>query len=303
MRLVTRADFDGLACAVLLNAIGLIDKYKFVHPKDIQDGLVEVTENDILTNVPYAPGCGMWFDHHSSEKERVGLAEFTGLSKPGPSCARVIWDYYRGYEKFEKSLDPMLEAVDKVDSASLSAEDIICPKGWILLGMVMDPRTGLGYYSDYRIDNMQLMLDMIDYCGRLGAEEILAVPDVKERTERYFAQQKEFEEMILRNSKLQGNVLYTNLRNEPQLFTGNRFTPYALYPDANVSVQALWGKNKERVVITVGQSILNRTCTADVGSLMLAYGGGGHRRVGTCQVSADKADGIIAEIIDALSGK
>ena len=302
MRLVTRADFDGLACAVLLNVKGLIDEYKFVHPKDVQDGLVDVNENDILTNVPYAPGCGMWFDHHSSEKERVGQPEFKGSSKLGPSCARVIWDYYSGYESFSAKLDPMLEAVDKVDSATLSAEDIKNPAGWVLLGMVMDPRTGLGRYHDYRISNEQLMMDMIDYCGRLSSGEILALPDVKERTDRYFAQQKDFSVMLERNSVLYDNVVVIDLRGEEQIFTGNRFTVYAMYPDANVSIQIMWGLKKEVVAFTVGQSILNRASTANVGSLMLAYGGGGHRRVGTCQVPAEKADEILKALVEALRG-
>lgn len=302
MRLVTRADFDGLACAVLLNVVGIIDEYKFVHPKDVQDGLVDITENDVLTNVPYAAGCGMWFDHHSSEKERVGQPEFKGSSKLGPSCARVIWDYYRGYETFPAALDPMLDAVDKVDSAALSAEEIKNPEGWVLLGMVMDPRTGLGRYNDYRISNFQLMMDMIDYCGRLSAAEILALPDVKERTDRYYAQQKDFEAMIKRSAVMHGNVLLMDLRGEDPIYTGNRFTPYAMYPDANVSIQILWGLNREIVVFNVGQSILNRTSTADVGSLMLAYGGGGHRRVGTCQVPAEKADAVLADLLRALKG-
>lgn len=303
MRLITRADFDGLACAVLLNVVGIIDEYKFVHPKDVQDGRVEVSENDVLANVPYAPGCGMWFDHHSSERERVGQFEFKGRSKLGPSCARVIWDYYGGFDKFPSSLDPMLEAVDKVDSATLSAEDIKNPSGWVLLGMVMDPRTGLGHYSDYTISNQQLMMDMIDYCGRLNADEILALPDVKERTERYFAQQKDFTAMIERCAVLHDNVLVVDLREEKQIYTGNRFTIYAMYPEANVSIQILWGKDKDLVVFTVGHSILNRSCTVDIGSLMLAHGGGGHRRVGTCQIAPEKAPAVQAELIAALRGR
>ncbi|MDR2744207.1 MAG: exopolyphosphatase, partial [Desulfovibrio sp.] len=191
MRLVTRSDFDGLACAVLLNYLGLIDQYQFVHPKDIQDGLIEVSENDILANVPYVRGCGMWFDHHSSENERVGAIEFTGNSRISPSAARVIWDYYGGRSKFPASLDAMLDGVDKMDSGRLTAEDIKNPTGWVLLGLVMDPRTGLGRYRDYRISNYQLMLDMVGYCASKSAEEILDLPDVRERTARYFAQQKE----------------------------------------------------------------------------------------------------------------
>ncbi|MDR0827182.1 MAG: exopolyphosphatase [Desulfovibrio sp.] len=303
MRLVTRSDFDGLACAVLLKSLGMIDEYKFAHPKDIQDGLVEITENDILTNVPYVKGCGMWFDHHSSENERVGNIDFKGSARISPSTARVIWDYFGGHSKFPADLDVMLENVDKVDSGRLTAQEVTDPKGWILLGFMMDPRTGLGRYRDYRISNYQLMLDMIDYCGSKSAEEILEIPDVKERTDRYFAQQKDFETMIKRCATVRGNVVTIDLRNEEEIFSGNRFSLYALYPDCNVSVQVIWGLKKQNVVLTVGHSILNRTCTVDVGSLMLIYGGGGHLRVGTCQVPTDQAENTIQEVMTALQGK
>jgi nanoRNase/pAp phosphatase (c-di-AMP/oligoRNAs hydrolase) len=303
MRLVTRSDFDGLACAVLLKYLKLIDDYKFAHPKDLQDGVVAISANDVLANVPYVRGCAMWFDHHSSEKERLGSIEFEGSSSLRPSCARVIWEYYGGRAAFPASLDPMLEAVDKVDSAQLSRDEIINPTGWVLLGFIMDPRTGLGRYKDYRISNYQLMLDMIDYCAVKTAEEILALPDARERTRRYFAQQEEFSDMLRRCSTLEQNVLLIDLRGEPEIFSGNRFTSYALFPECNISVQVIWGLNKQNVVLTVGRSVLDRSCTADVGSLMLAYGGGGHPQVGTCQVPVDKADEIVQEVVEALRGK
>ncbi len=302
MRLVTRSDFDGLACAVLLKAVDVITEYKFAHPKDIQDGLVEVGINDVLANVPYAPGCGMWFDHHSSEIERLGEIDYIGMSKDSPSCARVIWDFYGGAAKFPRALDEMMDAVDKVDSGSLSKEEILHPSGWVLLGFVMDPRTGLGRYRDYRISNYQLMMEMIDHCATMTADEILALPDVKERTDRYFTQQKEFTAMLQRRARQENNVLVLDLRDEEEIFSGNRFTAYAMFPDCNVSVQVIWGLKQQNVVLTVGYSILNRSCTADIGSLMLKYGGGGHKRVGTCQIKTEDADLALAEILDALKG-
>ena len=303
MRLVTRSDFDGLACAVLLRSLGLITEYKFAHPKDLQDGIVEVTSSDVLANVPYVEGCGMWFDHHTSEHERLGDITYEGCSKPAPSCARVIWEYYGGLERFSAHLEPMMEAVDKVDSGNLSYEDFSDPKGWVLLGLIMDPRTGLGRYHDYRISNYQLMLAMIEYCGTMNAEEILALPDVIERTARYFEQQRDFVAMIKRRASMEDNVLLLDLRREGEIFSGNRFLVYGMYPSCNVSVQVIWGKDCQNVVLTVGYSILNRTCTADVGSLMLKYGGGGHPRVGTCQVAIEDADRVIREVVEALRGK
>jgi len=280
--------------------MGLISEYKFAHPKDLQDGIVEVGKDDILTNVPYVKGCGMWFDHHSSEHERNQGIEFVGASKIAPSCARVIWDYYGGHKKFPKKFDAMMDAVDRVDSGNLTAEEIAHPEGWILVGMIMDPRTGLGRYHDYRISNYQLMLDLILYCVEKEIEEILALPDVKERTVRYFQQQKLFEDMLKRCSTVHGNVVLIDLRNEPEIYSGNRFTVYALFPKCNISMMVIWGLKQQNVVFTVGYSILNRTATVDVGSLMLKYGGGGHHMVGTCQVPTEKAEAALGEILAAI---
>ena len=294
MRLVTRSDFDGLACSVLLKELGLIDDYLFAHPKDIQDGLITVSSNDILANVPFVPGCGLWFDHHTSETARLGKdITFEGMSKPLKSCARVIWDYYGGDKKFAKHLHAMLEAVDKVDSATLTAQEIADPKGWILLGFIMDPRTGLGRFKDFRISNYQLMLDMIDYCRTHKAEEILKLPDVQERVEVYREQSRMFIDMLRRNSTQHGNLVLTDLRGEDSIFAGNRFLIYTLFLGCNISMQIMWGVRRQNVVITVGHSILKRNCKTNVGRLMLEYGGGGHDKVGTCQVPADGADAVI----------
>ena len=300
MRLVTRSDFDGLACGVLLKAAGVVDDFQFVHPKDLQDGIVKVGKDDVLANVPYVPGCGLWFDHHTSERERIGDMRYEGLSKPLPSCARVIWEYYGGHRTFPAHFDTMLAAVDRVDSGMLEAVDITSPRGWVLLGFIMDPRTGLGRYRDYRISNYQLMLDMIDHCAAMSVEEILALPDVKERTERYFAQEETFRGMLNACATAHGNVALIDLRGQEEIYSGNRFTVYAMFPACNVSVQVMWGFRKQNIVFTVGHSILNRTCKSNIGSLMLRYGGGGHDRVGTCQIETGQADAALREILDAL---
>ncbi|MBU1229514.1 MAG: exopolyphosphatase [Proteobacteria bacterium] len=302
MRLVTRSDFDGLACSVLLKELGLIDDYLFAHPKDIQDGLITVTTNDILANVPYLAGCGMWFDHHTSELTRIGKdVKFEGMSKPLKSCARVIWDYYGGEQKFSKHLLPMLEAVDKVDSATLTAQEIADPKGWILLGVIMDPRTGLGRFKDFKISNYQLMLDMIDYCRVHKAEDILKLPDVQERVEAYREQSRMFVDMLRRTSTQHANLVVTDLRGENTIYAGNRFLVYTLFLNCNISMQIMWGVRKQNVVITVGHSILKRNCKTNVGKLMLEYGGGGHDKVGTCQVPTDRSEAVIQELIKHIT--
>jgi len=302
MRLLTRSDFDGLACAVLLREAGVIDDRKFVHPKDVQDGIVEVTENDVLANIPYVPGCGLWFDHHSSEEERLKLVKefhFKGDSRPAPSCARIIYDYYGGKAKFGH-LDEFINAADKSDTANFTTDEITNPKGWVLLSFIMDARTGLGRYRDYRIGNYQLMDDMIEYCRRMTADEILKVPDVQERVKRYFEQEEPFKRMLLEYSSADGNVIILDLRDVEEILSGNRFIIYTLYPRQNISIQIIWGKGKLNTVFTVGHSIINRTSKTDVGSLMLKYGGGGHRTVGTCQVDHTESEKALRYIIDLM---
>ena len=303
MRLVTRSDFDGLGCAAILKEKGIIDDIKFVHPKDVQDGKIEITCDDILANIPFVADCGIWFDHHSSEQERKVFGKFEGCSEPSaPSAARVIYDYYGGLEYFKNAhLDELVRAVDKADAARFTKEEILNPQGWVLLSFLMDPRTGLGRYKDYRISNYALMMDMIDYCRSKTDKEILEIPDIKERTVRYFEQDKSFRQMLLDNGRMQGDVVVLDLRNQAEIYTGNRFLLYSLFPDANISMQIMWGFQRQNIVITCGYSIINKSATADVGSLMLKYGGGGHRRVGTCQVPIDEADEIIKEIAKALN--
>ena len=303
MRLVTRSDFDGLICGMLLKEADIIDSWTFVHPKDLQDGLFQPTENDVLANVPYVKGCGMWFDHHTSENDRLGWnQDVKGESRLAPSAARIIYEYYGGESKFPNYKE-MIEAVDKVDSGQLSREEILNPNGWILLGFISDPRTGLGRFRDFRISNYQLMEELINLFRNMKIEEILDLPDVKERVDMYFDQTEKFKSMVEKHTTIKNNVIITDLRDVDTIYTGNRFMIYSLYPEQNVSMWIVDGKQKQNVSIAVGYSILNRTCTADIGKLMLKHGGGGHKMVGTCQVPYDSANGVINEIADYLMDK
>lgn len=298
MRLLTRSDFDGICCAVLLKELGLMDEMVYAHPKDLQDGKIPVGKNDILANVPYVPGCGLWFDHHSSEHERHVLeGKYEGRSEIAPSAARVICDYY-GAEKFER-LKEMLEYVDRVDSGQLTEEEILNPQGWVLLGFICDPRTGLGYHKGYRISNLAFMNDLVDHIRTKDIFEILSLPDTQERIKLYWENDLKAREFLPRHSMAKGLVLVTDARGSEEIPPSNRFLVYSLYPETNISIRMIDGRGKEFVAISVGYSILNRTATIDVGSLMLKYGGGGHRKVGTCQVPYDQADRVLNELIEA----
>ncbi len=300
MRLITRSDFDGLACGALLLEAGIIDSWKFAHPKDIQDGLVEVTENDCLANVPFVEGCGLWFDHHSSEHERLELeGKYKGESRLTPSCARIIYEYYGGKEKFPQ-FDELMEAVDKVDSGNLTIDEVMNPTGWILVGFLMDPRTGLGRWRQFSISNYQLMEKLMDACRTMSTHDILELPDVQERIEIYNEQTEKFKKMVSEYTTVKGNVIITDLRKVEPIYTGNRFMIYSMYPEQNVSAWIVSGRGGKGCSAAVGYSILNRTATLDVGSLMLKYNGGGHKKVGTCQFSDETMDTELPKMLDEL---
>lgn len=300
MRLVTRSDFDGLVCGALLLEAGIIDNWKFAHPKDLQDGLVPVDENDCLANVPYVEGCGLWFDHHSSEHERNQLeGKYKGESRVTPSCARIIYEYYGGKERFPQ-YDEIMEAVDKVDSGDLTYDDIMNPQGWILVGFLMDPRTGLGRWRQFTISNYQLMEKLLVACSKNTTEEILNMSDVKERIEVYMEQTEKFKEMVLAHSHTEGKVLITDLRGVDPIYTCNRFMVYSMYPEQNVSAWIVSGRGGQGCSAAVGYSILNKTCDVNVGSLMLKYNGGGHKKVGTCQFTEENMDTDLPKMLKEL---
>ena len=300
MRLVTRSDFDGLACGALLKEAGIIDHWKFAHPKDLQDGLIEITEDDCLANVPYVEGCGLWFDHHSSEHERLQLeGKYKGESRITPSCARIIYEYYGGRDRFPQ-FDDMMEAVDKVDSGNLTIDEIQNPTGWILVGYLMDPRTGLGRFRNFTISNYQLMEKLIDACRTMTTDEILNLPDVQERIEVYNEQTAKFKEMVTAHTEIRGNVIITDLRGVETIYTGNRFMIYSMYPEQNISAWIVNGKGGMGCSAAVGYSILNKTSDVNVGSLMLKYGGGGHKKVGTCQFSDENMAEELPKMLDEL---
>ena len=300
MRLVTRSDFDGLACGALLLEAGVIDCWKFAHPKDLQDGLVEINENDCLANVPYVEGCGLWFDHHSSEHERLQLeGKYKGESRSTPSCARIIYEYYGGQERFP-NFGEMMEAVDRVDSGNLTIEEIMNPQGWILIGFLMDPRTGLGRWRQFTISNYQLMEKLMVACGTMTIDEIMQLPDVRERIEVYNEQTERFKEMVHAHTRVEGNVIISDLRGVDPIYTGNRFMIYSMYPEQNISAWIVSGRGGEGCSAAVGYSILNRTSSVNVGSLMLKYGGGGHKKVGTCQFSNETMEEGLSQMIAEL---
>ncbi|MCR5215965.1 MAG: exopolyphosphatase [Lachnospiraceae bacterium] len=304
-RLVTRSDFDGLVCAMLLKELDIIDDIKFVHPKDVQDGKVDLSENDITTNLPFDPRVGLAFDHHESELLRTsnipGVKEKYIIDGNARSAARVVYDYYGGKAKFTRVSEEIMAAVDKGDSADFTKEEILDPKGWVLMNFLMDARTGLGRFHDFRISNYELMMELITYCVDHSIDEVLALPDVKERVDLYFEQQELFKAQLARIARLEDRVVVIDLRKEETIYAGNRFYVYALYPEAEISVHVAWGFKKQNTAVMIGKSIINKNSKVDIGALCLSYGGGGHRNAGTCQLENDVVDQELPTIIAKLN--
>ncbi len=301
-RLVTRSDFDGLVCAALLNELNMIDDIKFVHPKDMQDGKIEIGPRDIVTNLPYCPNAHLVFDHHSSEAVRVGGARDNHvIVADSPSAARVVYDYYGGKKNFPSISEEMMIAVDKADSAQYTRDEVINPSGWVLLNYLMDARTGLGRFRDFRISNYALMMDLIKFCRDHSIDQILQLPDVKERVDLYREHTELAKAQIKRCSTEHKNLVVLDLRNEETIYAANRFMIYALFPQCNISLHVLWGVQKQNTVFAVGKSILDRSSATNIGELMLKYGGGGHHAAGTCQVSNATAETQLQEIIQKIN--
>jgi nanoRNase/pAp phosphatase (c-di-AMP/oligoRNAs hydrolase) len=302
-RLVTRSDFDGLVCAALLKELGVLDDILFVHPKDVQDGSVELGERDITANLPYRPEVALSFDHHSSEEIRVTEDAGNRVAVPGAdSAARVIYEHFGGAERFPRVGADLMEAVDKADAAKFDEVEILDPQGWILLSFLMDPRTGLGRFRDFRISNYELMMELIDLCLEHGIEEILAHPDVAERVALYREHAESAAEQLRRCSTVHGRVVVLDLRDEEVIHPTNRFMIYALHPECTVSVHVLWGLRRQNTVLAVGRSIIDRSSGFDIGRLMLEYGGGGHEAAGTCQVDNEEAEVALHEIVQVIAG-
>ncbi len=300
-RLVTRSDFDGLVCAVLLKELDMIDEILFVHPKDMQDGKIAIGERDITTNLPYVDGCHLAFDHHLSETIRNRQYDNHIIEPEAPSAARVVYDYYGGATTFPTISDDIMEAVDKADSAQFSRDEVLNPEGWVLVNFLMDARTGLGRFRDFTISNYQLMMQLIDYCRGNGVDKILQLPDVVERVELYRDHEAKAKAQIERCSTVHGNLVVLDLRDEEIIYATNRFMIYALFPQCNISIHVMWGLKKQNTVFAIGKSILDRSCATNVGELCLSYNGGGHAAAGTAQVNNDLADAVLADLIARIN--
>lgn len=313
MRLVTRADFDGLVCGALITKFEKIDSYLFVEPKFMQDGLVEVRNGDVIANLPYHPNCTLWFDHHITNT----MPEFDRPIMPGkggfrlaPSAARVVYEYYTEAGNSHKATGKsdseegelflaserikfLLKDADKIDAGQLTREDVLNPQGYVLVSMTTD-----GRYAE----DEPYWLRIIDLLRDKSLEETMDDAEVKRRCQKVLAFQEKLRAILLANTTLRRNVIYVDLRQVRDLPDGNRFLLFTLFPQGNIAVKVSYDTQRpDTTAISVGYNIFNKTATVNVGELLQHYGGGGHKVVGSCRVPNDKAEQAIQEIVAAVT--
>lgn len=319
MRLVTRADFDGLVCGALLTKVEPIDAYLFVEPKFMQDGLVEIRAGDIIANLPYHPNCTLWFDHHVTNTT-PNFAKPIVLGKGGfrlaPSAARVVYEYYKELgnqhpigsreERTTRLTDSeitafldserikyLLHETDRIDAGKLEPQDVLDPQGYVLVSMTTDGRNA---------GDEPYWLRIIELLRDASLEEVLRDPEVSRRCQQIRDEQEQLRQLLLARTVMKGNVIFVDLRGIQEIPDGNRFLIFTLFPQGNIQVKVADDKQRENTTsISVGYNIFNTTSKVNVGELLSHHGGGGHKVVGSCRVPNDQADAAIREIVAAVS--
>lgn len=245
-----------------------------------------MTSEDIIANLPYRSGCGLWFDHHLSNKVDV---DFSGSWWVAPSAARVIFEYYSDSDMVE--FDELVEVTDRIDSAELTMDEIKAPRGYILVSMTVEGK---------RPQDEPYWLRLIELLRANDLAVLMADKEVARRCEEFQVVNEEYSRAVRRHSGMDGNVLVTDFRRVWHGEPGNRFLAYTLFPEADIWVKAMGHPiDQERAHIAVGHSPFNRTSTVNVGELLSKYGGGGHKGAGSCRPLKGEADRVLREIIEA----
>ncbi len=299
-RLVTRSNLDGLISGVLLKKLDMLDDILFVHPKEVQDGNVEIGENDIVTNLPYVDSAHMAFDHRFDREDAIKLNPNHILFTDLDSVSEIIYEYYGGEEVFSDDVLPLIEAANKSKNANYTKEEILSPKGWELLSFLTDPRTGLGRFRDFKISNYALMKKLVYQCAESDIDEVLSSEDVKERIELYKEHEENFVAQLKRCVRVENDVAIVDLRQEEVIYPGNRFVVYALFPEVFASIHIFSGFENRNTVLAIGKSIFNTENKNDIYEIVRKYNGGGHKDAGTCQVEHSEVDRVCSELVKSL---
>lgn len=292
MRIVTRPDFDGIVCAVLLFEAENIDQDIFwTEPNEVQKKKISVSPDDIMANLPYMPGCGMWFDHHVSNQPDL---DFKGAFEIAPSAAGVIYTYYRDRGRLDSRFDELVKNTDVIDSASLNMDQVRCPEKYpyILLSMTIKNHE----YSDTAYWNR-----LVNLLRSNDIDSVIGDPEVQKRCAAVIEENHVYEKHLMTYTKIENRISITDFRSLEDVPDGNRFLSYSLFPETIASVKIRYSRpDKKHVQISIGHSIFNRQCRVNVGKLLAEYGGGGHAGAGGCTLDADSAQENILEMLEVL---
>ncbi|MFZ0240766.1 MAG: exopolyphosphatase [Desulfobacterales bacterium] len=291
MRIVTRPDFDGVVCAVLLHDVeNITAPIKWVEPGDVQKGLVEIQAGDIIANLPHDDRCAMWFDHHFTNRVQT---PFAGDYREAPSAAGIIYGYYAG--RFPANRRELVAAADKIDSADLSMDEVLRPEKYefVMLSMTI---------SNQDEPDEDYWNRLVALLRHSNVRQVLSDPAVRLRCDRLIVENAIYRRLLEENTRVQGQVAVTDFRGLEKAPTGNRFLVYSLFPEAFAHIRIRYdAKDPGKVAVNVGHSIFNRTCRVNVGLLLSRFEGGGHPGAGACRFHAAKAGEYIPQIIASLT--
>jgi hypothetical protein len=288
VRVVTRPDFDGVVCAALLmDALQIAPPVMWVQPSDMQHGRVDVRVGDVVANLPYHESCSLWFDHHYSNTPQKPVE---GVFKIAPSAAGVIYDTYR--DRLDRDYAELIHQTDRIDSADLTLDEILHPENYpyVMLSMtITDREPGESSYWEH----------VVTLLRSRSIDRIMDDPQVKKRCRRVVAANIAYEKALVAHTTMTEHVSVTDFRHLDPAPNGNRFLVYSLFPDCTVNVKILF-EDEHLASIKVGHSILNRGCRVNVGTMLSAFGGGGHPGAGACRFDREKAAAYLRQVMDML---
>jgi len=290
MRIVTRPDFDGVVCAMLLrDAIDTTLPIFWVEPGDMQQGRVDVQAGDIVANLPFHDRCAMWFDHHYSN---VPARPFEGMFEMAPSAAGLVYRYYA--DQRTRDWDELIRQTDKIDAAALSEDEVQFPEKYpyVLLSMTVSGRN---------LEDEPYWNRLVELLRTRTMDEIMTDADVKRRCQIVVDENRTYRDYLRQYTEVKGVVAVTDFRPLEETPRGNRFLVYSMFPETVVQMKIrLADRERDKVIVSLGHSIFNRNCRVNVGALLSDYHGGGHPGAGSCSFHVRHSDAYIDALLEAL---
>jgi len=239
----------------------------------------------------------MWFDHHASEaKGDEGRPDVPGAFDPAAkSCARVIYEHLKGAHPELEKFKGIVDAADRIDSASFTKEDLEHPD---VFG-----KLSLAIRGDDRRKDDEFRLFLLNMLAWQAPEQVIQQPIIRKRVEQKLAEHEDWKARIAEYVALEGKVILVDRTKAPDdLPRGQPFWLYLMYPGHAVylSVDNL-RYEPDKVKISCGENIFEPLNKVDIGALMQRYGGGGHKAAGGCSILKTEKEKVVEELLAALN--